>query len=142
MAIKVSRAGSNQFSRRVRLRAEKFERGAGRVVKTAARAALEYAVFNTRIDTSKLVSNWQVSIDGAGRGVLEAHFQGKAGSTGGSSIATSLALGYAEIERFKITQNRDLYLTNNTPYFRYVDDGQTSDAMRAAQVSIAGARLL
>ena len=142
MAIRVSRAGSNQFTRRVRLRVDKVERGAGKIVKDAAKAALEYAALNTRIDTSKLVSNWQVGIDAPAGGVLPAHFPGKKGSTGAASIATSISLGFAEIERFKITVNRDLFLTNNTPYFRYVDDGQNAEAQRIAQARISGARLL
>lgn len=111
------------------------------MIKRAANAALEAVLFNSRIDTSKLVSNWIVTRDGPNQGVIDAHSPGKFGSTGPQSIATALAFGRAEIEQFRIGGDADLYLTNNTPYLRWNDTGQTALAQAAARAVIAGAKI-
>lgn len=138
----VTRVGSNQFSRRLRLQADRFERNAEGVVKKAAGAALEAVLFNTRIDTSKMVSNWIVTRNGPATEVIPAHSVGRKGSTAPQSIATALAYGRAEIEQFSISQDADLFLTNNTPYLRFNDTGMTRQALAAARSVIAGAKLL
>lgn len=111
------------------------------MLKDAATASLEALVHNTRIDTSRMVSNWIVTRDGPNRDFIEAHFPGRRGSTGPTSIATTLAEGRAEIEQFTLGEDADLFITNVTPYLRYNDTGQTGEALTAARAVLAGAKL-
>lgn len=139
----VSRVGSNQFSKRLRLQANKIEGRAGRIVQDAASAAFEVMVLSTRIDTSRAVSNWIVTRDGPSRDYIEAHNPGKRGSTAGPSIAETLARGRSEIEQFRIGQDADLFITNNTPYLRYIEGSEiTAMGQAAARAAINGAKLL
>lgn len=138
----VSRVGSNQFSRRMRLRADRFEKNAERIVKDAATAALTVMATNTRVDTSRAVSNWIVTRDGPSSDYLPPHTPGRKGSTRGPSLAETLAYGRAEIEQFKMGMDRDLFITNNTPYLRFID-GQALSVMgvQAAKAALVGAKL-
>lgn len=138
----VSRVGSNQFSKRLRLRKEQFKSGGERLLKNAARNALEVMVANTPIDTSRAVSNWLVTRDGPSADFIPAHVPGKRGSTGAISVAETLALGRAEIEMFDINADLDLFITNNTPYLRF-NQGSALTAMgqRAARSALVGAKL-
>lgn len=138
----VSRVGSNQFSKRLRLQSNRFEKGAERILKNATRAALEVMVLNTRVDTSKAVSNWIVTTDGPGRDYIEPHSPGKRGSTASVSAAETLALGRAVIEDFRMGRDRDLFITNNTPYLRYIEGSAlTAMGQQAARSALVGAKL-
>jgi hypothetical protein len=138
----VSRVGSNQFSRRLRLQSEKFDQGAERLLKNAARSALDAMVMTTPIDTSRAVSNWIVTTDGPSRDFVEPHFPGSRGSTGGLSMAETLANGRFVIEDFRMGRDRDLFITNNTPYLRYIDgSGLTLVGQQAARAELVGAKL-
>lgn len=125
----------------MRFQAEKFERNAEGLIKKAASASLEALVFNTRIDTSRMVSNWIVTRDGPNREFIEAHVPGRYGSTAAASVATTLANGRAEIEQFKMLRDVDLFITNVTPYLRYNDTGQGDEAAAVARAVLAGAKL-
>lgn len=138
----VSRVGSNQFSKRLRLRADRFERGAERIVKNAARASLEIMVINTPIDTSRAVSNWIVTTDGPSSDYIEAYSPGSRGSTASLSVAEVLANGRNAIEGFRIGQDRDLFITNNTPYLRYIEGSAiTAMGQQAAKAALVGAKM-
>ncbi len=138
----VSRVGSNQFSKRLRLRSDRFEAGAERIVKNAAHAAFETMVANTPVDTSRAISNWLITRDGPSSDYIEAHAPGKKGSTRTISMAETLANGRMEIEAFDMKRDRDLFITNNTPYLRY-NNGSTLTLMgqQAARSTLAGAKL-
>lgn len=138
----VSRVGSNQFSKRLRLRSERFEKNSGRMVQDAAFAALTVMATNTRVDTSRAVSNWIVTRDGPAPDFLPAHNPGRRGSTRAMSLAETLAYGRAEIEEFRIGVDRDLFITNNTPYLRYIDGSAlTQMGQQAAKAALVGAKL-
>lgn len=138
----VSRVGSNQFSKRMRLQANRFPVTASRIVKDAARAGLEAMILGSPIDTSKLVSNWLVTRDGPSSEVIPPYSPGRKGSTGPISVAAALAFGRAEIEDFDVRRDIDLFITNNTPYLRYQQGSQlTALGQAAARAAIAGAKL-
>jgi len=138
----VSRVGSNQFSKRLRLRSDRFEKNAGGIVKDAAWASLSAMVADTPIDTSRAVSNWLVTRDGPSADFIPAHVPGKKGSTASLSVAETLAHGRAEIEMFDIRRDRDLFITNNTPYLRFNQGSAlTASGQRAARSALVGAKL-
>lgn len=138
----VSRTGSNQFSKRLRLRKEKFKGASERMLKDAATAALRVMATNTPVDTSRALSNWLVTRDGPSRDYIEAHTPGERGSTASMSLADTLALGRAEIEMFDMSRDADLFITNNTPYLRY-NNGSTLTLLgqQAAKSALVGAKL-
>lgn len=138
----VSRVGSNQFSKRLRLRADRFEANAERMLKDAATASLEVMTINTPVDTSRALSNWIVTRDGPSADFIEAHVPGRRGSTTSATLAETLARGRAEIEAFDMASDRDLFITNNTPYLRYRGGSDlTAIGQEAARSALVGAKL-
>ena len=147
----VDRRGSNQFSRRLRLRADKFEKNAERMIKDAAKAALEVVVLGTRVDTAKARSNWIVTRDSVNTGTIAAFSPYPKGSRGGgagiaetANAATALANGFAVIEEYRMGVDPDLFITNNVRYLRYIPEvGElTQEAAEAARVVLRTAKLL
>ena len=147
----VSRVGSNQFTRRLRLRADRFQKNAERLIKDAAKAALEVVVLGTRVDTATARSNWIVTRDSANSGTIEAYDPYPKGSRGGgagiaetANAATALANGFAVIEEYRMGVDPDLFITNNVRYLRYIPEiGElTQEAADAARVVLRTARLL
>ena len=138
----VSRVGSNQFSKRLRIRSNRFEHSAERMVKDATWAALSVMAVNTRVDTSKAVSNWLVTRDTFSGDLLPPHNPGRKGSTRSMSLAETLAYGRAEIEQFDIRRDPDLFIVNNTPYLRFIGGSElTAMGMQAAKAALVGAKL-
>ena len=147
----VSRVGSNQFTRRLKLRADRFEANSKRIVKDAAKAALEVVVLGTRVDTGTARSNWIVTRDSANSGTIEAFNPYPKGSRGdGAGIAetanaaTALANGYAVIEQYQPGVDADLFITNNVRYLRFVPEisALTQEAAEASRLVLRTARLL
>lgn len=147
----VSRAGSNQFTRRLRLQVQKFEQNAEGMIKDAAKTALEVLVLGTRVDTATARSNWIVTRDAPNSGTIEPYFPYPRGSHGGgrgqaetANAASALANGYAVIEEFKIMHDPDLFLANNVRYLRYIPEigSLTQEAATAARLVLATAKLL
>lgn len=138
----VSRVGSNQFSKRLRIRRDQFSQASEKMLKDAATAALEVMVLNTPVDTSRAVSNWLVTRDGPSTDYIEAHMPGKKGSTRSQSAATTLAEGRAEIDAYNMNSDADLFIVNNTPYLRF-NGGSALTAMgqQAAKSALVGAKL-
>lgn len=143
MVVKLSRRGTNQFSKRLALRADRFIENSARISKDAATAALETAIEHTPVDTSKAVSNWIVTRDGPNRDVIDPYAPGQKGNTATLSKTAALAFGRAEIEDFDPERDVDLFLTNNVRYLRYIDgSGILALAAMAAKAAISNARLL
>ena len=147
----VSRVGSNQFTRRLRLRADRFEANAQTMVQDAAKAALEVLVLGTRVDTGKARSNWIATRESPYSGDIEAYEMYKKNSKGaGQGMAESanavaaLANGYAVIEDFRIMRDPDLFITNNVRYLRYIPGigPLTQEASNAAKDVLRTAKLL
>lgn len=132
----VSRRGSNQYSSRMRLNAKRFGEKASERVRTAALAALETLVFTAPVDTSKLVSNFIVTLDGPNRGVIEARALGKNGSTADRSRSITFNEGFATIETFDINTHNDIFITNNTPYLRFQAALDKQGAFLAAKAAL------
>lgn len=135
----VSRAGSNQFSRRLKLRADRFEANAENMIKEAALSALEVLVLGTRVDTGKARSNWIVSKDAATSDLIDAYSPYPKGSKAAgqgiaerANAATALAEGMAVISSFRMGLDADLFITNNVRYLRYIGEAEISDLSREA----------
>lgn len=77
----------------------------------------------TPVDTSKAISNWQVTLGSASAGEIPAHVEGKFGSTFGvSSKATR------NLARFDLRQKRPgvkIFVSNAAPYIVNLNDGSS-----------------
>lgn len=80
---------------------------------------------HARVDTSQLISNFQVSVGSRELSVIEAFVPGGAGLTGPAS--RSIAIGEAEFElESKVRIGQDIYVVNNVEYLlEDIDIGRT-----------------
>lgn len=113
-------------------------------VKTIARQVMKDVTEGTVIDTSKAVSNWVATLDTPHSGEINAHYQGKGGSTGGESIDVALLKANNAINNRKPGQS--IFITNDIEgdsYQRRARVGESAqEAMDDAITSVAKAELL
>lgn len=91
-----------------------------------ATAIITDLVYVTPVDTSKALSNWQISLSNAGSGQLPAAYRGFKGSTANVSAESTLAFALAILKTKKPNQNIHIY--NNLPYIRRLNEGYSSQA--------------
>jgi len=84
------------------------------LVKKAAEAILIDLVFKTPVDTSKAISNYQVTTGSPSSTVLPPFFIGKRGSTRGTSSAEVFKRGLLVIQARK--KGQDIIIRNNADY--------------------------
>lgn len=147
----VDRRGSNQFTRRLALRADQFEKNAEQMIKDAATAAIEILVYGTRVDTGRARSNWIVTKDAVYVGSIDPYYPYPKGSKAdGQGIgerqnaASALAAAVSTIDSFSIDTDPDLFITNNVRYLRYIPETSalTGEAAEAARAVLRTAKLL
>lgn len=73
---------------------------------------LDVATSLTVIDTSKAVSNWQVSLDSPINIGIGAHVKGKGGDTGNASITVAKTDARNELRNKKVGQS--IFIVNNS----------------------------
>lgn len=96
--------------------------------KAASDAAVDGAVdvvgklaWNTPVDTSKALSNWQASAGFPKTREIPAHFLGDAGSTKAMSAAETADRAREALARKKPGQQ--IFITNNVSYMEFLADG-------------------
>ena len=101
----------------------------------------ESIIDSTRVDTSKAISNWQVSVGIGNSSYIPAHVEGKAGSTWATSRHTSLTKGGQAVKGRKV--GTDIHIVNNAPYIEKIEDapGYESVAALAFRVQVAATNL-
>ena len=102
-----------------------------RIVKVAAKTILETLVYNTPVDTSKALSNWQASLGSPISSTRDAIFEGKNKSTRSTSAAAALSLGETQINKFTVdkwgtTVGNEIHITNNLDYIEGLNNGTIS----------------
>ena len=97
---------------------------------------LETFVNVTRVDTSKAISNYLVSIGSAPSFIINARYPGKLGSTTGPSSKSTIDEGTYKIRGRQIGQ--DIVIQNNLSYIDWLDSKDSMEA-RAYQAGIAKA---
>jgi hypothetical protein len=80
--------------------------------------------YHTPVDTSQALSNWDVTLDSPATGKHGPHFRGAGGSTLRQSAAETLAIAKRILAGKKPGQR--IYITNNQPYIRKLNDGTHS----------------
>ena len=86
------------------------------IKQSIAKALLIELTGEIPVDTSQLVSNWQVGLNNPPNGVLNAHVKGDKGSTREQS--TSITRGIGDDVINSAEEGDDIFLANNAPYLK------------------------
>jgi hypothetical protein len=101
-------------------------------------AAIRYLAYETPVDTSRALSNWQVSLDYPVEYGRQPFYTGAAGSTREASAQATIAFAEAILEQRKPGQT--IYISNVMPYIRRLNEGSSTQSpggfVEAAQAII------
>lgn len=86
-----------------------------------AKAVISYLSRVTPVDTSKALSNWQVTLNTPASAPHGAYFVGTRGSTHDASADTLLYSAYAVLADKK--PGESIHIVNVLPYIKYLDQG-------------------
>jgi hypothetical protein len=114
--------------------------GGDATVQKVAAAVLKDLVYATPVDTSKALSNWQVSVGVPPSADIPAYSVGKKGSTRNVSASQAIAAGLSAIASRKAGQS--LFISNLTPYIKKLDNGNGQPGQPHAVHFGARARLV
>ena len=115
---------------------KKIEVAVNKDTQDVAIEVLKTFVNVTRVDTSKAISNYLVSIGSAPSFIINARYPGKGGSTTGPSSKSTIDEGTYKIRGRQIGQ--DIVIQNNLSYIDWLDSKDSMEA-RAYQAGIAKA---
>lgn len=107
-------------------RVEEFDKKATELLVKIAELILIDLLDFTPVDTSKAVSNWQISLNTPSSDEIEAHAPGKGGSTEVQSARTAYDLGKAKLSKAK--PGDIIYISNLAKYIVYLNRGTSSQA--------------
>lgn len=96
------------------------------IKKTLAQEILLRLVNQTPADTSKAISNWQVSLANAKWREVKPYFVGKKGSTADRSAFTAYEIGNRIISRAKVGES--IYITHDLDYITLLNFGSSPQA--------------
>lgn len=117
-----------QFSRRIRIIADRVEANADRITREAALAIDQTVVLATPVDTGRARSNWIVSAGGPNEATREAYVPGSGLGRGeGANAAGAIAQGRRVI-RSRPRGGGDIYVQNNLPYIGRLNEGSSAQA--------------
>lgn len=103
-----------------------IESEANRVAVQAAEFIVENLAVTTPVDTSKALSNWQVSLDYNDVSELSAYFPGYKGDTQFESADAAIEVAKDILSRKK--PGETIYITNVVDYIEYLNLGHSPQA--------------
>lgn len=113
--------------------AKKMNRAADRSETVASDLAVHFAyqieyhlVYDTPVDTSTALSNWQVNLTSPAADEISAYALGQRGSTQGPSASRALAEAQVELQRKKPGQ--PIFLSNLVDYIKKLNEGSSAQA--------------
>lgn len=113
--------------------ADSLEAKAKAIDEAASRNAVDTALaivgdlaYKTPVDTSKALSNWQVTLDNAATGTIAPHYPGSQGSSQRASAAETINAAKRVLANKKPGQA--IFITNNLPYIKRLNDGYSAQA--------------
>lgn len=113
--------------------ATSLEKKAKAIDEAASKLAVDTALtivgdlaFKTPVDTSQALSNWIVTLETPSSDKIKPHFPGEGGSTQRASAAETINQARAILAKKKPGQK--IYITNNLPYIRRLNDGYSKQA--------------
>lgn len=105
---------------------EKVEQSASDLACEVARKVQSDLVTVTPVDESTALSNWMLTVEEPWLVELPAHFLGSQGSTRSESINAALQQGEQQLKLKK--PGEPIFITNNAPYIRELNDGSSNQA--------------
>jgi HK97 gp10 family phage protein len=105
---------------------KKVEEDVNKIAKEVAMEVVTYLAYNTPVDTSKAISNWQVGVNTAKTSEIDAHNQGNQGSTLAASALTTINNAESELKSKKYGQ--EIHITNNASYIKDLENGSSRQA--------------
>jgi len=138
-------ASLNDFTRRIRARANQIGSNVTRTVRRVAISADAAVVLGTPVDTGRARSNWIVQLNSAADEVIRAYSPGDLGSTEAQNPQAALDQAEAVISNYQGGQNVEIHITNNLPYIQRLNDGYSAQAPanfveEAIQAAVAASR--
>ncbi|MDX9698649.1 MAG: hypothetical protein RBT55_03665 [Rhodocyclaceae bacterium] len=118
----------NEFTRRIRARANTLGDNLTKTVRRVAITADAAVVLGTPVDTGRARSNWIVALGAPASQVIEPYSPGEAGSTEGANTQAALAQGESVITGYVSGQDMEIHITNNLPYIQRLNDGYSAQA--------------
>ena len=100
------------------------EKAGSELAVDCALTAVGHLAYHTPVDTSQALSSWVTTLDAPSSAKLTPHFAGKFGSTLRASAAETLRRAKEVLKNKKPGQV--IYITNNQPYIRKLNDGTHS----------------
>jgi hypothetical protein len=123
---------------------EGVKEGMNAAVQSIVEAGLEVIADQTPVDTTRAVSNWQVTVGGPAGGEVAPHVKGSVGGSGASAArSVTKSRGKAAMAGYK--GGKAAYITNNVPYIgvlEYGDAKHRPTGMVAKGLQAMGARAI
>ena len=121
-------AGLDDFAKRIDRIAVRVEGNVEQAVKDCAGAVARSVISNTPADTGRARSNWTAEMDEALAKVLPAYVPGEKGSTAEANAEIAINQATEAIDRFDISANRSVHISNSVPYIGALNDGHSKQA--------------
>lgn len=104
--------------------AEEVEEEVGNLSVEIALAVVQRLAFDTPVDTSFALSNWQISFTAPITTVRNAFHDGEQGSTYSASAIATVKDAQTVLSRY--IPGQDIYIGNATPYINELESGEAS----------------
>lgn len=118
----------NEFTRRIRARANTLGDNLTKAVRRVAITADAAVVLGTPVDTGRARSNWIVALGAPSSRTIEAYAPGEKGNTEAANTQAALDQGESVITGYVSGQDMEIHITNNLPYIQRLNDGYSAQA--------------
>lgn len=118
--------GLLSLAKRLEKLAENVDESASAVAIKAAEVILKELVFVTPVDTSKALSNWQITLGAPAERLRPPYYSGRFGSTQEQSANAALKAGLDVLKGKQAGVS--IFISNNAPYIRRLNEGWSSQA--------------
>ncbi len=117
-------ANLRDLARRLTAKSKVLPQEANALKIKVATAILKDLLYETPVDTSQALSNWQITLGAPDAHRITALSPGERGSTQAASASAALALGLKILESAK--PGESIWIQNKLPYIRRLNDGYST----------------
>lgn len=114
------------LAKRLESKANKIEKAASEISKQTALFLEGALLWDTPVDTSQALSNWELTLGAPSYKFIGPHVPGEHGSTQTASIAEAYSL--AKSVASKKRPGQEIWLSNNAPYIVDLNSGSSAQA--------------
>lgn len=114
------------LAKRLEAKAKKVEKAGNEIAKQTALFLEGALLWDTPVDTSQALSNWEVTLGAPSYKFIGPHVPGEHGSTQTASIAEAYGLAKAVVA--KKQPGQEIWLSNNAPYIVDLNSGSSLQA--------------